>query len=344
MGGPIRSLPFIARRGLIAQNERQFAALDHASHSINVSENSAQLTVGSVLLFCCPSAMHRRSRSSRPCVSFALAALTSCVLTAALLCASLEQVSAPLLAEPAPSIPFPTAAIEEPGVSILVYHRFGPAVKDAMTVRTATLRWQLDYLTQHHHPIIPLRTLISYLLGNAPAPPPGAVVITADDGHQSVFTEMLPVVREYNVPVTLFVYPSAISNASYAMTWEQLDALHRTGLFDIQSHTYWHPNFKTEKRRQSHTAYQAFAAVQFVKAKTVLEHKFGGDADLMAWPFGIYDDELIGIAREAGYIAGFTLERRIATSRERIMALPRFLVTDSASGRNFTSMLPQENR
>jgi hypothetical protein len=59
----------------------------------------------------------------------------------------------------------PTPAIEDPGVTILVYHRFGPTVQDSMTVRTATFRWQLDYLKRHHHPIIPLRTLISYLRG-----------------------------------------------------------------------------------------------------------------------------------------------------------------------------------
>jgi peptidoglycan/xylan/chitin deacetylase (PgdA/CDA1 family) len=237
-----------------------------------------------------------------------------------------------------------TPAIEDPGVTVLVYHRFGPAVKDAMTVRTATFRWHLDYLNQHHHPIIPLRALISYLRGQGPAPPPRSVVITADDGHESVFTDMLPVIREYHVPVTLFIYPSAISNASYAMTWAQLDALHRTGLFDIQSHTYWHPNFKTEKRRLSPTAYRTFATMQFVKSRTVLKDKLGVAADLVAWPFGIYDDELIRMAGNAGYIAGFTLDRRLVTPREHIMALPRFLMTDSASGRNFASMLPREKR
>ena len=122
----------------------------------------------------------------------------------------------------------PIAAADRAGPSILVYHRFGPAVTDAMTVRTATFRRQLAYLKEHERPIISLRTLTSYLQGDGPAPPAGAVVITADDGHESVFTEMLPVVREYHVPVTLFVYPSAISNASYAMTWTQLDALRRT--------------------------------------------------------------------------------------------------------------------
>ncbi len=261
--------------------------------------------------------------SRRRCAAFVVVVLASSVLIAAT---------------------FPPAPIEEPAVSILVYHRFGATVKDAMTVRTASFRWQLDYLRQHHHPVIPLGALVSYLLGHSPAPPRGAVVITVDDGHESVFTEMLPLVREYQVPVTLFIYPSAISNASYAMTWEQLDQLRRTGLVDIQSHTYWHPNFHAQKRRLSPTAYRAFASLQLVKARSVLESRLGIETDLIAWPFGICDDELIDIARGAGYTAGFTIERRLVTSHERIMALPRFLVTDSASGRLFASMLPQEAR
>jgi peptidoglycan/xylan/chitin deacetylase (PgdA/CDA1 family) len=238
----------------------------------------------------------------------------------------------------------PIVAADRAGPSILVYHRFGPAVTDAMTVRAATFRRQLAYLKEHERPVIPLRTLISYLHGDGPAPPAGAVVITADDGHESVFTEMLPVVREYKVPVTLFVYPSAISKASYAMTWTQLDTLRRSGFFDIQSHTYWHPNFKTERRRLSPTAYRDFVTMQLVKSRGAIKHHLGVEADLLAWPFGIYDDDLIGMARDAGYLAGFTLDRRAVTPRDRMLALPRFLMTDGGSSREFPSMLPWELR
>jgi peptidoglycan/xylan/chitin deacetylase (PgdA/CDA1 family) len=278
----------------------------------------------SVILTSCLATMRRHSRSAQLRAMLAVAALTAGAVTAA-----------PFRAPGEPG---------DPGVSILVYHRFGPTAKDAMTVRISTFRWQLDYLRQHGHPIIPLRALVSYLLGRTPPPAPQSVVITADDGHESVFTDMLPVVREYRVPVTLFIYPSAISNASYAMTWDQLDALQRTGLFDIQSHTYWHPNFKTERRRLSPLAYRTFARIQLVKSKSVLKDKLGVEADLIAWPFGICDDELAGIARDVGYIAGFTLDRGIVTEREHLMALPRFLVTDSASGRTFTSMMPGGSR
>ncbi len=228
--------------------------------------------------------------------------------------------------------------------SILAYHRFGAVVHDSMTVRTATFRTQLEYLKQHGFPIIPLKSLVNYLLGHGPAPPARAVVITVDDGHASVFTEMLPLVREYRVPITLFIYPSAISNASYAMKWDQLAALSKTGLFDIQSHTYWHPNFKTEKRRLTADAYRSFVTMQFTKPRTVLRDKLGVDATMLAWPFGIYDDELIAIASQSGYAAGFTLDRRLVTPRERMMALPRFLVLDSDSGRAFAAMLPRDAR
>jgi peptidoglycan/xylan/chitin deacetylase (PgdA/CDA1 family) len=223
--------------------------------------------------------------------------------------------------------------------SILVYHRFGPVAADSMTIRTATFRAQLQYLKTHHYVVVPLRAVVDGLLENR-MPPEHAVAITADDGHRSVFTDMLPVVREYGVPVALFIYPSAISNASYAMTWDELRALRDTGLFDIQSHTYWHPNFNIEKRRLAADAYRAFATMQLCKPIAVLEAKLGVRPNLVAWPFGIYNDELFRIAEECGYRAGFTLHAHPARAREQIMALPRFLVTDTASAARFAAMLP----
>jgi peptidoglycan/xylan/chitin deacetylase (PgdA/CDA1 family) len=169
-----------------------------------------------------------------------------------------------------------------------------------------------------------------------------SVVLTADDGHRSVFTEMLPLVREFGVPVTLFIYPSAISNARHEMTWEQLRALTATGLFDVQSHSYWHPNFRTEKRRLLPAEYRAFALTQLTRSKAVLDQRLGLNGDVIAWPFGLYDEELLQIGVDAGYRAGVTLDRRVATDADPIMTLPRFLVTDAASGRHFVALLPPE--
>lgn len=220
---------------------------------------------------------------------------------------------------------------------VLVYHRFGPSAADSMTVRTAAFAAQLDYLQRNGYTVVPLRQLAER--GGRERLPEKALAISVDDGHRSVYTEMLPLVRRYRIPVTLFIYPSAIANASYALTWAQLEELRDSGLFDIQSHTYWHPNFKQERRRLAPAAYRDFVRMQLVKPRQVLARRLGIAADLLAWPFGIYDDELIAAAAEAGYVAGFTLERRHPRAADRPLALPRYLMTDAVGMAAFQSLL-----
>jgi peptidoglycan/xylan/chitin deacetylase (PgdA/CDA1 family) len=224
-------------------------------------------------------------------------------------------------------------------VPMLVYHRFGPVVADSMTVTTPVFESHLQYLREHDYTVIPLQQFVAYRLDKASPLPPRSVVITVDDGHRSVYTHMFPLVKRYRVPVTLFIYPSAISNAAYAMTWEQLQELQETGLFTVQSHSYWHPNFKREKKRLSPAHYEKLVRKQLTLSKETLEQKLGIQVDMLAWPFGIYDDELIEQAVEAGYRAAFTLERRHASMSDHVMALPRYLMTDGVQGKAFARLL-----
>ena len=171
------------------------------------------------------------------------------------------------------------------------------------------------------------------------SPPERAVVLTVDDGHRTVYSDMFPLIQRLKIPVTLFIYPSAISNADYAMTWAQLAEMKASGLVDIQSHTFWHPNFNVEKKRLAPAAYEKFTQDQLVKSKAVLEQRLGGKVDLLAWPFGIHDDQLAQWAQAAGYVAAFTIERRPVTRSDKIMALPRFIVTNLDRGDRFVSLL-----
>ncbi len=225
------------------------------------------------------------------------------------------------------------------GIPILVYHRFGPAVVDSMTIETATFEAQLRYLADHGRPVVPLRALVDHRLGRGPAPPAGAVILTADDGHRSVYTDMYPLVRQYRVPITLFIYPSAIGHADYAMTWDQLRELRDSGWFDVQSHTWWHPNFRTEKRRLAADAYARFVRTQLVHSRDLLTGALGTPVDLLAWPFVIYDQELVAAAGAAGYVAGLTLDARPARASDDVLALPRFLVTNGLRGAAFARLI-----
>jgi peptidoglycan/xylan/chitin deacetylase (PgdA/CDA1 family) len=236
------------------------------------------------------------------------------------------------------------SAGESPHVPILLYHRFGPVAADSMTVTTSLFESHLNYLMSNGYNVIPLRELIDYYLGKRRFLPPRSVVITVDDGHLSVYREMFPLIRKHKIPVTLFIYPSAISNASYAMTWNQLREMKETGLVDFQSHTFWHPNFKKEKTRLKPAEYESFVHMQLKKSKEKLEQELNVKVNMLAWPFGIYDDDLIHKAVEEGYVATFTMERQPATSSHNVRALPRYLMTNGETGKALVIILSDSLR
>lgn len=201
-----------------------------------------------------------------------------------------------------------------------------------MTVTMPVFEAQLRWLADHHHPVVPLQAVIDSLAGIGPAVAPGSVAITADDGHRSVHDLMFPVVRRLGIPVTLFIYPSAISNASYAMTWEQLAEMQRSGLIDVESHTYWHPDFHAERARRTDADYEAFAEHQLAASRRALERRLGRPVTLLAWPWGVSDPVLLRLAAATGYQAAFALGERPARPADPLYALPRILVSDHDRG------------
>jgi peptidoglycan/xylan/chitin deacetylase (PgdA/CDA1 family) len=231
------------------------------------------------------------------------------------------------------------AVSQEVRVPILLYHRFGPTVADGMTITTPVFESHLKYLRDNGYKVIPLRQLVNWYQKKGPAPALKSVVIVEDDAHKSVYTDMLPLAKKYNVPVTVFIYPSAISNAKYAMTWDQLRELKKTGLFDFQSHTYWHPNFKRDKKKMKPQEYEKSVATQLTKSRAKIEKELGGKVDMLAWPFGIFDDELLKKAVEAGYAATFTIVAHHAGTSDSVNKLPRYLLINSDQGNAFAQIV-----
>lgn len=227
----------------------------------------------------------------------------------------------------------------EKKIPILCYHRFGDNINDSMTIKTSEFVKQLAWLQANNYSVISLDSAIKYLIGEIETIPDKPVVITADDGHKSIYYEMAPLIKKYRIPVTLFIYPSAISNTSYSMTWEQLRELENTKLFLVESHTYWHPNFKQEKKKLSHDEYEKFVDKQISGSKQMLEKKMAHEVRYLAWAFGIYDYELITKAVQSGYVGALTIEQGHASKSDTLMTLPRYMITNIYGIKAFEQIL-----
>lgn len=101
-----------------------------------------------------------------------------------------------------------------------------------------------------------------------------------------------------------------------------------SGLIDVQSHSYTHPNLRLGEQRMSASSFDAFIRRELVRSRETIEHRLGARCDMLAWPYGIVDAELKEDARRAGYVAAFGIARHHATRTDDIVALPRYTITE----------------
>jgi len=230
------------------------------------------------------------------------------------------------------------ARAEDPGVPILLYHRFHPTEPGSTTVTTPVFEEQLTWLAEHHYAVVRLGSVVDALRGGRELEPQ-TVAISVDDGRRSQYTEMFPIIQRYHVPVTLFVYTDAISYEPDALTWEEIEEMLKSGLVDVQSHTCSHPFFEKERARRSAADYEAFVATELTKSKKTLEDRLRRPVDLLAWPYGVFDSALERAAARAGYVAAFSVEDGLAHAGEDLFSLPRIAVSDRARGARFAALL-----
>lgn len=224
-------------------------------------------------------------------------------------------------------------------IPILCYHNLNPTIAGSMNMTPQKFEAQLKWILHNGFTVIPLKDVVEYLQGKRSSLPNKSIVITADDGWQSAYTYMAPIIKKYHVPITLFIYPETISKGKHAMTWDELKELQHTGFFDIQGHTFSHPNFKQAKRNLTPSQYEKLVTTELVNSKNILEEKLGKKITLLAWPFGIYDNYLEQQAEKAGYVMAFSIDARTANRSYRAMAQPRFMIIDAQSMKTFVTII-----
>src|SRR3990167_2871406 len=237
------------------------------------------------------------------------------------------------------TVTFPaiTFADDTINIPILCYHNLSK-INGSMNMTPEKFESEIKWLKDNGFTIIPLKEAVEYLQGKRATLPAKSIVVTADDGWKSVYTYMLPIIRKYNIPVTLFIYPQTISEGKNAMTWDDLKELQQTKLFDIQGHTYWHPNFKKEKRHLSAAGFEKFVNEQLVKSKKILEDKLGTKVTLLALAFCIFDDFFQPAGAKTGYEMAFSIDARTANRSYKAMAQPRFMIIDGQSMKTFATI------
>ena len=210
--------------------------------------------------------------------------------------------------------------------AILMYH----SVRDPARVREGTsdisvteFRRHLAYFDREFE-IVDLAAL------REPAPARKRIALTFDDGYRDFYTNVLPVLHEFDVPATVFVITGFLDNANPreqvmntghlfdTLTGEQVRDLADDPLVTVGNHTRTHHDLGRHDRRE-------IVEAEVLGAKRDLEDRFGIEIDRFSYPNGRYNATSVDIVASAHEFAVMDEAQRplLGTEREHPALLPR---------------------
>jgi len=209
------------------------------------------------------------------------------------------------------------------GTTVLMYHALDEG-RSAISISPATFERQMRLLYQQGFQVVPLGQLVSSLR-NSQALPDKSVVITFDDGLESVYASAFPVLERFGFPATVFLvagycgksndWPSQPPKVPRfpLMTWTQIKELDRHGI-DFGAHTLTHPRLDRVPPGELER--------EVLESKTAIEDQLGHEVSLFSYPCGRCNQasaELVGQA----YAGACTTRLGMVTPDSDPLALAR---------------------
>lgn len=238
-------------------------------------------------------------------------------------------------------------------VPVLMYHHLVPKEKadpnSGAVITVDAFREQMTYLKQKGFTTISLAQLAGFLLNRQPLPAK-PVLITFDDGYESVYQYAYPILRENHFTAVTFLIgrnvgaPTKPWGLSY-LNWNQIKEMAEKGVMEFGSHTYdlhetgtISPDGRTgsilafprylaeEKRIETYNEYNARVKTDILKSLAEITDQLNKPAYSLAYPFGQVSIPLQRAALDSGVRLGFVIRNQYVYPGVDPLQIPRIRI------------------
>jgi len=243
--------------------------------------------------------------------------------------------------------------------TVLSYHEIAEkseTLDSTYAVTPENFELQMRWLKQNGYHFIGIDDILSYRMKGKPLPEK-AVLITFDDGYQSVYANAYPVLKKYKIHTVIALVGSwlqakekvdfsghTIARSKF-LSQKEIKEMIASGLVEVGSHSYqsheglqgnpqgnmepaittrlW---FKDTQKYEDEKSYQQRVYNDLLENNLFLEKYTGQKPRVMVWPYGHYNIEARRIAESLGMPIGLTLDDGSNTRITPLWGLRRILV------------------
>lgn len=174
--------------------------------------------------------------------------------------------------------------------------------------------------------------------------PAKPIMLTFDDGYYNNYCYAYPLLKQYNMKAVLSIIgkytdlytQTPDENAAYShVTWDELNEMIDSGIFEIQNHSYdLHTNDKgrngaKKKRGETSEQYAAFLKGDLAKLQMEMSEHTGYTPTTFTYPFGGVSKDSYPVIREMGFLASLSCEEKMnyikSGDKEQLFMLNRYL-------------------
>lgn len=211
----------------------------------------------------------------------------------------------------------------------------------------------LQLLKEKGYQSVTVKQLIDYSQGEGDIPEK-AILITFDDGQETLYEYALPLLEKYGFTAVGFVvgaladYYTEIDdhNLNYSyLNWQQIKEMSDGKIIEIESHSFdLHKNTAErsgikKKKGETIEQYREFLCSDVSKMKTAMINNAGKNPTAFAFPFGSFSPESTEILKECGFKMTLTCEERINIIKkaepESLFGLGRYNRPEGISSESF---------
>jgi peptidoglycan/xylan/chitin deacetylase (PgdA/CDA1 family) len=219
-------------------------------------------------------------------------------------------------------------------VPVLVYHNMGPEDRGRLVIGVKKFEAQMRALRAEGFQSVSLSDYLEFTAGRKQLARK-SVLITFDDGYRSFSQYARPILKDFGFTATLFVYSDFVGGGG--MSWKELSAMIAQG-FDVQAHSKTHNSLR-RKEGEPQEAYAKRIEAELAYPAGQFRKQLGRASDVLAYPYGDTDDELLPYVVKYGYVAAFTVRRQSNPAWAYPLRISRSQVYSEMTLKDFTANL-----